>query len=117
MRSHALALKSAVLSLGLIGIVGCSHDDQGGGDDAGAAGLQLTTTSVGPFDIAAGEEKTVCIVKRLDNTADFVASSFAVDLAPVSHHLIVYSSNATDEQLTPFACRPFEGIVLGAEVP
>src|SRR5262249_41134583 len=39
------------------------------------------------------------------------------DLAPVSHHLIVYRSNATEEQLTPTPCRPFEQIVLGTEVP
>lgn len=72
--------------------------------------------AIGPIDLAAGEEKTVCIVKRLDNTEDMVATSFVSDLAPGSHHLIVYRSTAAAEQLTPFSCNPFEGI-LGGDVP
>jgi hypothetical protein len=88
----------------------------GGSDAGGSNGGSVATASIGPIAVAAGEEKTVCIVKRLDNTEDIVATSFVSDLAPGSHHLIVYRSSATAEQLTPVACNPFEG-VLGGDVP
>jgi hypothetical protein len=76
----------------------------------------VATASIGPIAVAAGEEKTVCIVKALDNAEDIVATSFISDLAPGSHHLIFYRSAATAEQLTPTTCNPFEGL-LGGDVP
>ena len=37
--------------------------------------LDSVQTSIGPIDVPAGVEKTVCIVKSLGNADDFVASS------------------------------------------
>jgi hypothetical protein len=109
---------NCVLSLVGTLLLGCGEPAPGDGPgDTPPATSALGSTSLGPFDIAPGEERTVCIVKRLDNPEDIVADTFIVDLAPVSHHLIVYRSTATEEQLTPKPCRPFEQIVFGTEVP
>ncbi|HEY2512631.1 MAG TPA: hypothetical protein VGI39_17310 [Polyangiaceae bacterium] len=89
------------------------------GSDAGTvtpAGPTAASTGIGPIPVAASEEKTVCIIKNLGNAEDLVATSFVTDLAPGSHHLIVYRSTATAEQLTPTACSPFQGILQG-DVP
>jgi hypothetical protein len=93
---------------------GSSHSNTG--TAVGDAGSPVATASIGPIAVAAGEEKTVCIVKSLDNAEDIVATSFVSDLAPGSHHLIVYRSTATAEQLTPVTCNPFEGLLSG-DVP
>ena len=114
-------------------VVGCSSSSSGlspppgegpadsgtvvGNDASMPSGPSLAKSSIGPIDVAAGEEKTVCINKRLDNTEDIVATSFIADLAPGSHHLIVYRSTATTERLTPYACAPFAGVVGSAEAP
>ena len=93
----------------------------GGGGDAGvdsASGLPTVgAASIGPIDVAAGGEETVCIFKRLDNTEDIMATDFVADLAPGSHHLIVYKSTYTDEDLTPTACTPFLGLLDKTAIP
>jgi hypothetical protein len=123
-------MKSLFLLL-VLAVVGCSSSSPsapaGGtpspdagtttGDDSGTSGPSIATTSIGPIDLAAGEEKTVCINKRLDNTDDLVASGFIADLAPGSHHLIVYRSATQTEQLTPYACSPFQGLTAGVDRP
>src|SRR5258706_9958091 len=122
-------MKTVFLALA-IGFLGCSSGavannagDGGGGDDSGStgdggtSGPGIATTSIGPIDLAAGEEKTVCINKRLDNTEDIVGTAFDSTLAPGSHHLIVYRSKATSETLTPYACSPFQGVIQGADAP
>jgi hypothetical protein len=78
---------------------------------SGSLQPNVGTASIGPLTIDAGGEETVCIVKRLDNTEDIMATSFVADLAPGSHHLIVYKSTDTEENLTPFACSPFVGLI------
>lgn len=113
---HPARLVQRALLLALLGS-GCGDTPGPGLDNGDGARPAQGRAALGPFDIAAGEEKTVCIVKRLDNPQDLVATAFTVDLAPVSHHLIVYRSSATEEQLTPTPCRPFEQVVTGAEVP
>lgn len=85
------------------------------GGDAGASnaaptGPVVAEASIGPIAVAAGEEKTVCIVKHLGNADDLVVSSISVNLAPGSHHLILYRTDATTENLTPTPCSPFQGI-------
>jgi hypothetical protein len=90
------------------------------GADAGSsgadAGSPIAIASIGPIPVAASQETTVCIVTRLGNTEALVATSFVSDLAPGSHHLILYRSSETAEQTTPFACSPFQGVLSG-DVP
>jgi hypothetical protein len=77
----------------------------------------MGTASIGPLDIAAGGEETVCILKRLNNAQDIMATTFTAKLAPGSHHMIVYKSTATDEQPDPFSCVPFLGLTDQSAVP
>ncbi len=72
---------------------------------------------IGPIPVAADEEKTVCITKDLGNTEDLVISGYSATLAPGSHHLIVYASTDTEENLTPTPCSPFAGLGEGSAVP
>jgi hypothetical protein len=88
-----------------------------GGDAAAATDPNMGTASIGPLPVGAGEEETVCILKRLSNTEDIMATHFVADLAPGSHHLIVYKSTATDEDLEPFPCVPFLGLTDQSAVP
>jgi hypothetical protein len=74
------------------------------------------TASIGPIDVPAGVETTQCIVIPLGNTQDVVVNSIDVDLAPGSHHLIVYQTTAA-EQTDPVNCSPFTGIALGTDSP
>jgi hypothetical protein len=77
----------------------------------------LATTGIGPIDIAPAEEKTVCILKKIDTTDDIIATRVVVDLAPGSHHLIVYRWSGTQENLTPFACTPFNTLISSGASP
>jgi hypothetical protein len=99
-------------------------DASGTGDDSATSGDAynpnapvLATTGIGPIPVAAGEETTLCIEKRLTTTEDMLVTRMVADLSPGSHHLIVYQSTGTTEQLTPFACQPFEGLVASTAVP
>jgi Copper type II ascorbate-dependent monooxygenase, C-terminal domain len=97
-----------------------------GADAADAAtgdgGVETTTsttitTSVGPIPVMSNEETTVCITLRLPNTDSVYIPRITVDLAPGSHHLVVYRSMATEENLTPAPCTAFQGILMGQAVP
>jgi hypothetical protein len=87
----------------------------GSGDDAG--GSLDVQASIGPIPLAPSEETTVCIVKRLSNPVDMWITDMHVNLAPGSHHLILYTTQATQEDLTPQPCQPFQGIAIGSAVP
>jgi Copper type II ascorbate-dependent monooxygenase, C-terminal domain len=93
-----------------------SSPDAGAQIAADGGGGESTLAAIGPIPVAASQETTVCIVKRLDNAEDILATSFVSNLAPGSHHLIVYRSAETVEQTTPVACNPFQGILSG-DVP
>lgn len=69
-----------------------------------------------PVEIGAGVESTQCIVVALANTEDVVVQSIEVDLAPGSHHLIVYTTTDAPHD-EPLNCAPFTGIALGTDVP
>src|SRR5437868_2254311 len=91
MRLTTLASKAVTLCFGAMVLVGCGSGDPGTGDpgtgdpgtgdpgnpgDPPAGGPGVATSAIGPFDIASGEERTVCVIKRLDNTEDMVAKTF-----------------------------------------
>lgn len=74
------------------------------------ATTQSYTVSWGPVTAMPGEEHTMCVVKKLGNPAAFHAGSIHNVLNAGSHHLIVYKTNDTAEQTTPFACQPFSDL-------
>src|SRR5262249_45105427 len=77
-----------------------------------AAG-DATQLSIGPFQLAPGQEFTKCATVPLGNVADLDAIEIDATLAPGSHHLIVYKSMATTASPDPVPCNPFEGILTG----
>lgn len=83
----------------------------------GPTGSASVQTAIGPIPLQAGEEKTVCIVKKLPNEEDVVVSNITADLAPGSHHLIVSTTDATEENLTPTPCQTFSSILMGQTKP
>jgi hypothetical protein len=99
------------LPLLVLALVGCSSSpapNQAAGD--------ATQLSIGPFDLASGQEFTKCAIVPLNNAGALDAIQLHATLAPGSHHLIVYRSSATQAQTTPTNCHPFEGILTG-DVP
>lgn len=74
------------------------------------------SVGIGPLPLMPGQEETVCITLKMPNTMDVDVVQLQATLAPGSHHLILYRSNATSESTTPTPCTPFEGVTNG-EVP
>jgi hypothetical protein len=92
----------------------------GGADgppDPNQVGGAATSLSIGPFQLAPGDEFTKCMVMPLGNAAQLDAIRIDATLAPGSHHLILYRTNATTPSTTPFDCNPFEGILSSGDVP
>jgi hypothetical protein len=87
------------------------------GPDAGQLTVQTMTVTVGPIAVTAGTETVVCVTMRLSNTESVYVPRITVQLAPGSHHLVVYRSQATTENLTPTQCTTFQGILTGTGVP
>ncbi len=58
----------------------------------------------------------MCIVVPFGNTEDVVVNSIHVELAPGSHHLIVYETTVAPTS-TPYPCAPFTGIAFGSDTP
>lgn len=86
----------------------------GGSGGGGGAGGPVSV-SIGPIPLSAGQETTVCTIQRMPNTTDIDVVNVATTLAPGSHHLIAYRSNATTESTTPTACNAFEGVLNGEQ--
>ncbi len=63
--------------------------------------------SFSPGAVQPGVENTQCVVLRLGNPAPIHVGSIHNTLSNGSHHMIVYRSNETVEQTTPFDCIPF----------
>jgi len=80
-----------------------SADSPEGGEPAGTS----YTLTVGPLDVPAGTEKTQCVVMHLGNANAMHVNTIHNTLSQGSHHMIVYRSTETQEQLTPFDCVPF----------
>jgi hypothetical protein len=95
----------------LLTLFGC------GSSSSGPASSPIAHADIGPIPVGANVEKTVCITKDLGNTEDLVISGYEATLDPGSHHLIVYATKATQENLTPTKCTPFVGLATGDAVP
>jgi hypothetical protein len=111
MRQTALRASRACLPCALVTLFGC------GSSSSGPTTSSIAQADIGPIPVGANVEKTVCITKDLGNTEDLVISGYEATLDPGSHHLIVYASKATQENLTPTPCRPFVGLAEGDVVP
>lgn len=110
--------KSTWGRIGLAGLAlfGCSSTglSPSSGTDAAVPlppdllGFSSLKFSIGPIDLVAGEERTVCTVFHLPTTMAIDVVKIDSVLRPGSHHLIIYKSNLTTEQLDPQMCKPLD---------
>jgi hypothetical protein len=105
------SIRSGLVPLFAAVLVSCSSGSSSG---SGNANLQA---SVGPIPLSPSEETTVCLVAPLGNTEDVVLDGFDMKLAPGSHHLIAYLTDASPTTPSTFPCSPFTGVVLGHDIP
>jgi len=131
-RASILSLCCGALAVSSL-TVGCGNEGTttsaggSGGNGATSTGTNPTSTSTGvgggdsytvtfgPVTVPSGQENTQCVVTRLKNlTAAHVGTIHNV-LSDGSHHLIVYRTNDTQEQLTPFDCQPFSDLLKPAK--
>jgi hypothetical protein len=82
--------------LGSVAMFGCS-----------SAPIETFTASFPEVVVPAGIEKTQCVVVRLGNSNKVHIGQIHNVLGDASHHMIVYRTNDTVEQPTPFDCEPF----------
>jgi hypothetical protein len=87
------------------------HGGSGGAGGGGASSPQTFSVTFGPVTIDAGEEDTQCVVRKLSNTKAIHVGEIHNVLGVGSHHLIVYRTNDTAEQTTPFKCQPFTDLL------
>jgi hypothetical protein len=64
---------------------------------------------IGPFELQSGQEIVKCAVVKLPSTVDTDIVRIHTTLAPGSHHLVVYRTNATAER-EPYDCTSFDGV-------
>src|SRR5262249_27762813 len=117
MLKRALFIFSAVTILAACGSSSVSTGTGGSTGSTGTGGTgtsgssmnnpQTYSVSWGPITVMPGQESTQCVVKKLPNPTAFHAGSIHNQLHAGSHHMIVYRTNDTMEQPTPFPCQPF----------
>lgn len=78
--------------------------------------LAHSPVTIGPIPLRPAQETTQCIVVKLPSAVDVDVVEIDATLAPGSHHLIVYKSQALEESLKPVGCTAFSG-VLGGDQP
>jgi hypothetical protein len=83
------------------GVAGTNGASATGGTGGATNTLRL---SIGPIDIAPGQETTLCIDMRMPTTEPFELVKIASELSEGGHHLIVYASPAQAEARTPYPC-------------
>ncbi|HEX8790097.1 MAG TPA: hypothetical protein VF765_04040, partial [Polyangiaceae bacterium] len=96
-----------------VALIACSS---GSGSSTGSGSTNLQA-SIGPIPLSPSEETTVCMVMPLGNTEDVVLDGFDMQLAPGSHHLIAYLTDAAPTAPQTYPCSPFTGVVIGTDVP
>ena len=97
------------------GTTGGSGGTGGGGSGGtGGGGSGMTyDISIGPVMLAPGEERIVCVDKKLPTTAAIDMVKITSELTLGGHHLVFYKSGATVEQTTPYTCMTFRDITTG----
>jgi hypothetical protein len=81
------------------------------GGSGGTFTGQTFSVEFGPISVDAGQEDTQCVVVALNNPAAIHVGTIHNQLGVGSHHLIVYKTNETMEQKTPFKCQPFADLL------
>ncbi len=71
----------------------------------------------GGFSLSAGQENTLCVTKRLGNTAAFHAGTIHSQLSGGWREVVAYRVNDSTESLTPTPCSPFSGLGDGTATP
>ena len=93
------------------GGAGGSASAAGGSDAAGGSGAGIDyetyALEIGPIDVPSGVERTQCVTKRLGNPEPILVHRIDNHLSALSHHMIIYTTNATEEVLEPQDCSPF----------
>jgi hypothetical protein len=82
----------------------------GCGSEVSSTGVDPATSfsvTFGPTTVSPGVERTQCVIKRLGNPAPIHVGRIKNELNGPSHHLIVYKTAVTTEQVEPFDCQPF----------
>jgi hypothetical protein len=83
-----------------------------GGTGGGGSGMTYDVTT-GPVTLMPGEERIVCIDKKLPTTAAIDMVKITSELTQGGHHLVFYKSAATAEVSTPYTCQTFRDITTG----
>ena len=83
-----------------------------GGTGGGGSGMTYDVTT-GPVTLMPGEERIVCVDKKLPTTAAIDMVKITSELTQGGHHLVFYKSAATAEQTTPYTCQTFRDITTG----
>lgn len=84
--------------------------DAGGSDAGGGATFDIP---IGPVTLAPGEERVVCIDKKIPANRPVDVVKIASELTKGGHHLVFYKSSATVENTTAFPCQSFRDILIG----
>jgi hypothetical protein len=84
--------------------------DAGGSDAGSGATFEIP---IGPVTLAPGEERVVCIDKKIPANRPVDLVKIASELTKGGHHLVFYKSSATVENTTPFTCESFRDILVG----
>jgi hypothetical protein len=78
---------------------------------SGVGGGEQFSVTFDPITVPSGQESTKCVVKKLTNPNSAHIGKIHNVLGDGSHHLIVYRTNDTVEQPTPFDCQPFSDLL------
>ena len=90
---------------------GTADDGSGTDDGDGAAGGDSWTVEWGPVTVDPGQERTMCIRKRLPTDRPIRVGQIVNELGPASHHMIVYRLAEGDETEAPEDCVPFVDVL------
>jgi len=124
-RSSLLAVSAALLLGGCSGDNGASFPDPlvTGETDAGDAGTaggdgasptkKTYSVSTGPITLQPGEERVLCVDRRVPSDRPIDVTRISSDLTEGGHHLVFYKSDATTETADPFECATFRGVLNG----
>lgn len=79
----------------------------------------LTHTVEMSVTLNAGEEDTQCLDVTLPNTQELAVFRVETTLSALSHHLVIYKSQAetADPKPEPYHCFPFSGALIGEATP
>lgn len=79
--------------------------------------VATSTTGTGMWTMSTGQERTKCVLKKLDNADEMWVTQVRTTLGKGSHHMIVYVSDETEERTEPFNCDPFVETLKGQTYP